>query len=545
MFCLLFNMLLPNSIYNLTLIKMKKLLLLFITAFTVLSCSNTPEAIRIDYTSSSDEAKLLFREFNRALEQRNWNPERQENLMDSILKLDPNFYAAKLRNNFGTNKESRENLMEAYNNRDNVSDIESRLIESEYERRINGNRKKENEILDALIVDYPEYYQLRIFSGGIKNNLQDPKAAKKRWEEALLINPKSFEAHVSLAFLHFPTGNDFNMLATDERDLDVAKDYLNKGSKIYPKSSRWSRFLGNVYRGEGDFEKALSAYEESLSIIEKFEAGPKSNSYANSLLMVGHVKTFTNEFDEAREYYDKGISISNNYWKVSMTELKAQTYMYQKDFANAIYLLSEIQIEIDKMDEEESTKNNWKYGAEFNKFLAFGHSQKEEETLVSLKKMEELFNMNTNIGIENAMNDNQKERMLINNKKQSISMQIWYNILFGKYDEARALLTEFKTISQNQLSYNPNSMNQFYKYSGYVNLMEGNPQESIKSYANLSKEVMGSDSYHVYFLALAKKAVGDVEESNLILSELANDNFATWQNAIVKNLAKSQIKINI
>ena len=44
------------------------------------------------------------------------------------------------------------------------------------------------------------------------------------------------------------------------------------------------------------------------------------------------------------------------------------------------------------------------------------------------------------------------------------------------------------------------------------------------------------------FLALAKKAVGDVEESNLILSELANDNFATWQNAIVKNLAKSQIK---
>ena len=27
--------------------------------------------------------------------------------------------------------------------------------------------------------------------------------------------------------------------------------------------------------------------------------------------------------------------------------------------------------------------------------------------------------------------------------------------------------------------------------------------------------------------------------------ELANDNFATWQNAIVKNLAKSQININI
>lgn len=524
---------------------MKKIQIIFIIIFTIISCSENPEAIRIDYTSSSPEAKILFREFNRAWEQRNWNDERQEVLMDSILTLDPNFYAAKLRNNFGTNKETRENLMEAYNNRDKVSDIESRLIESEYERRINNNRKKEDEILDALINDYPEYYQLRIFSGARKNSLQDPKAAKKRWEEALVINPKSFEAHVNLAFLHFPTGNNFNMLASDERDLNVAKDYLNKGSKIYPKSSRWSRFLGNVYRAEGDFEKALAAYKESLNIIEKFESGSKSNPYANSLLMVGHVNTFTGKYDQAREYYDKGIEISNNYWKVAMTELKAHTYMYQKDFANAIYLLSEVQNEIDKMEEEESTKNNWKYGAEFNKFLAFGHSQKEEETLISLKRMDELYKSNININLENAMNEDQRNRLLTNQKKQGISMQIWYNILFGNYEDARSLINEFKIISESQLSYNPNSMNEFHKYSGYLNLMEGDPEEAIKSYSNLSKEVMTGDSYHVYFLALAKKAIGEVEESNLILSELANDNFATWQNAIVKNLAKSQININI
>ena len=88
-------------------------------------------------------------------------------------------------------------------------------------------------------------------------------------------------------------------------------------------------------------------------------------------------------------------------------------------------------------------------------------------------------------------------------------------------------------------------MNEYHKFSGYLNLMEGNPEESIKSYSNLSKEVMSGDSYHVYFLALAKKATGEIEESNLIFSQLANDNFATWQNSIVKNLAKTQIKINI
>ena len=55
--------------------------------------------------------------------------------------------------------------------------------------------------------------------------------------------------------------------------------------------------------------------------------------------------------------------------------------------------------------------------------------------------------------------------------------------------------------------------------------MEGDPVESINSYANLSNEVMTNDSYHSYFLALAKRGIGETEESNRILSLLANDNF--------------------
>ena len=70
--------------------------------------------------------------------------------------------------------------------------------------------------------------------------------------------------------------------------------------------------------------------------------------------------------------------------------------MYQKNFGDAILTLSELQSMIDGMDDEEQvTKNNYKFFAEFNKFLAFGHSQKEEETLESLIKMDELRSANT------------------------------------------------------------------------------------------------------------------------------------------------------
>ena len=50
-------------------------------------------------------------------------------------------------------------------------------------------------------------------------------------------------------------------------------------------------------------------------------------------------------------------------------------------------------------------------------------------------------------------------------------------------------------------------------FNGYLNLMEGNPEESILAYSNLSKEDLNNDGYHSYFLALAKKAVGKENES--------------------------------
>ena len=41
------------------------------------------------------------------------------------------------------------------------------------------------------------------------------------------------------------------------------------------------------------------------------------------------------------------------------------------------------------------------------------------------------------------------------------------------------------------------------------------------------------------------KATGLQQESKNLMVKLANDNFATWQNSVVKNLAKAQIKTNL
>ena len=523
---------------------MKKLILILVSTLTIISCSETIEAERIPWTSTSEEAKVLFEEFLTNIERRQWDPKIQEALFDSIAKLDPSFFVPKLFNNFKDGEERRALVRLAYENKDKVSDLESRFIESNFERRINGSIVKQDQIMDAIIADYPQYYQLRIWSGDIKNSL-DVKSCEKRWEEALEINPNSFEAYVNLAFLHFPTGNNFSMLASDERDLTKAETLLNKAKKILPQSSRPSRFLGNVYRAQSEFEKALASYKESLEIIKEYETGDQSDPYANSLLMVGHVYTFQGEYDKARNYYDDAIKISNEYWKVSVGELKSHTYMYQKDFAGALYVLSEIQDQIKKFDLDTVTKINYTIWMESAKFRALGHSQKQDETIASSQKIKELRSNRSEFLLVNAFDDNEKERILSNLSNSNMELDIWYNILFGNYDTARSQINDYSSMAKKELEFDPNAMNSFYKFSGYLNLMEGNPQKSIDQYSNLSKVEMTGDSYHSYFLALAKKAIGQEEESKEMFVALANDNFATWQNSIIKNLAKAQIKTNL
>jgi len=150
---------------------MKKIIYLLLINISLISCSEVKQVKRIEWTSTSEDAKVLFEEFLSNYENRRWNPKGQELLMDSILKLDPDFLMAKRSNNFKTRNETRENLIYAYENREKVSDIESRLIAANYERRINGSLVREDQIIDSLIEDYEDYFQLRILSGDVKKQV--------------------------------------------------------------------------------------------------------------------------------------------------------------------------------------------------------------------------------------------------------------------------------------------------------------------------------------------------------------------------------------
>jgi len=97
-------------------------------------------------------------------------------------------------------------------------------------------------------------------------------------------------------------------------------------------------------------------------------------------------------------------------------------------------------------------------------------------------------------------------------------------------------------LSSEFLSFDSKAMINFYKLSGYLNLMEGNVNQSISFYEQIPTELLEGDNYQLYFYALAKKANGNTKKSNELFDYLANYNFAGWENSIIRPLAKNQIK---
>ena len=200
------------------------------------------------------------------------------------------------------------------------------------------------------------------------------------------------------------------------------------------------------------------------------ERVPLDDSTSPATSLVLFLSYLVEKNQKAINYYEQVINIHTNNSRLNNVSgagvMLAETYVYEKDFSNAVSYLSELQEKIKSFDGETDLQKNGNLTyIEWEKFLYFGHSQKKEETLKSINKIKGFRDRRLEMILPTAIDERDKERINLNNSAENISLDIWYNILFGNYDAARALLDEFSVLSAKQLSYNPNSMDDFFKFS--------------------------------------------------------------------------------
>lgn len=359
-------------------------------------------------------------------------------------------------------------------------------------------------------------------------------------EKALELNPNSYFSALRLGLLNVTVGTEFMPLPEDKRDLEEGKKWLKLASEIRPNASATPRFLGNIYRAELELDKALAAYK--LALTKNTE---KTSQLMEQNLMVAHTLNAMGKYESAREAYSETIKLSvDNYWWAINHNYYAMSLLAEKKYDEAIRFLSQAQIDLMKIDDSKEVLE-WGYSRiEFLKWLIISHSQRKEESMAAMNILNEKSKNDLDLSLNTALDKKEIEKLERNYAMTVLFRQAWSDILFGEYDSARTSLDKMYAVQKIRVDENLDALNQYHALSGYLNLMEGNIGESLSMYEKrLERGDMGE--YHNYFYALTLKASGNQEKSKEIFVNLANSPFVNWTIALVKNLAKDQIKTNL
>ena len=524
---------------------MKKTITLLLITLTTMSCSSEVEVLNIPLTSSSKEAIALFTSdvFRVKTGYRMDGPQVLP-ILDKIFELDSNFHLSNaLRGSYNNNLNSGERrkiITDAYENRESVSEIEKALITSIYEENVSRNLVKAEGVLNDITNKYPGYYYLWLYTGSFQNMvLLDPAKSKLSWEKALKIDPNNSMAKILLSQLHYVTTENFQLLTDDKIDLEKAISLLEDAEKGDQKNYTYSRLLGNIYRAQGEFDKSLNAYDRAINLIEDKD----SPSYKQTLLVSGHNYLFKEEYEKTREIYRASIAIDYRIgYDVNISRWLANTYLYEKKYNDAIKEIDLLEDRILKNTSiDEIGKNIFLYRCDFERFITYGHSQMKEDALESLQSMNKHQDEIKKFQTSSASSEDEIRRIELNIDINNEFNKIWYLILFGEFEEASSELKSYSLLSSEYLVYDSKAMINFYKLSGYLNLMSGNIDASISFYDQIPRALLEADNYQLYFYALAVNAKGKKGESTELFTYLANYNFAGWENSIIRSLAQAQL----
>ena len=496
--------------------KNKKLPILI---FTVLFIGCVGEKIgEITITSSSPES---VRFFNKAMRyfQIGENVEKRTYL-DSALSIDPNFALALEFYDDPEFFKRKEDQRKAMGLVENISDEEKQIL------LIRESYRKENldeALLHAkeLVVLRPDAYEAYNWLGIVQSDRYEIKEAIKTLERAVDLNKDNYVAYNYLAGFHVPLG-DRKMLPDDERDIEKGLLYSDELIRIRPDAGLSYQFKANCYRALGDFEKAKPLYQKGVEVS-------KGQSREGSLLLVsGHNYMFSGDFEKARNRYkeaiQKGSKEASSFW---LNDYLVWSYLFENNFNGAINSINNISEKIQNSEFSKQDKLQMKAGTSFKKFIVYGHNQMEKETKEALVE---------NVKYRNKLAQFRGDSLSLSDAKETdLWIEGWFNVLFGKYKEAKEKLASLKKLKERKKD--PSALFGYNGLMGMVSLGEGEATRAL-DFLNLANP---NDIYIMYQKALAFRAVGDREEAEKILNNIANLNFSSWEVAILKNQAKTAL----
>ncbi len=485
-------------------------------AITLPSCTGTANqsaqqsapVMVLPVTTTSDEAREQFMSGVYALDMGRFIDAR--GYFEKAVQKDPGFALAylNLANSTNSLEKFTMNLKKAEEAASGASREEQLLIEitrKGFDNDIEAQLTTAKELLKAA----PESPRACLALAGVQSGMNQHADARQSMAQAIELAP-------GMAAAHMQAGNSY--LFSEPRDLDKAEQHMHKAAELAPNEPNPYDLLGDVYRAQGQLEKARDAYTE---------ASKYSGDDGLPFQQRGHVNSFLGDYEAARADYDKAIAMARANQAASFGVYRAYVHVHAGDASAAMAELKELAAKIDEMDIPAPTGVKiFALGSATN--IALHHGMTDEaETLIadwsalmrvqSEKVGTDEFHRGQEAGIAYI------EGMLAVKKGE-------FDMAMGKADEITRLV---------EPDANPRKMEPVHEMKGAIALEQGHYGDAAEHFRQGNHE---NNIYIKYHLAKALEGAGQTDQAMKLYDDVATWNFNGIGAALTRKDAMDKAK---
>jgi len=476
----------------------KTTLLSTIFSILILSTINFGQNIDLPITTSSDDARNIFREGRAYLE--NVHVTRAAELFDKAIDLDNDFALAHLfrAGTFvGGFNVARDHLDIAVGLIDKVTGGEKNLIL--YQQAVSdGDQVRQKMFLDNLIVSFPYNKRIQQLAGNYYFGISDYETALKHLRKSIKID-EDFA----------PSYNMIGYAESSLENYDAAETAFKKYIDLMPEHP-------NPYDSYAELLQTRGRYDESIAQYQK--AYEKDNTFLTALTGIGHNHVFKGEYDKARELYNQSLSNSTTInQKLGSLFWTATSHVHEGNIDEAMKVLSKRK----KMAKKEGLTNTVIGATNLEGFILTetGHEKKGMKKFQTANKMIETSTLPKEV----------KSRLALNGR-----INMCYALTANdKIAEAEKEAMDCEKMVNTRS--NPNEIQNLHGTLALLEMKKGNYQAAIDHF---EKTDLNNTPYNLQKIGIAYEKMGNTQMANQYFNKVKTANQNGMGYALIRQSAR-------
>ncbi len=460
-----------------------------------------PEVEEIPITTDSEAALRDFVEGQKALDV--GRPRWANARFRSAVEQDPDFAYAYLliAGSAASAQEFKDNLDLAAERLAGKSAGERLLVEIN-QTFFDNDAERRIRLAETLVEAYPRspraWLTLGLMQGGLNRN----QAARESMAKALELDRSMIAAHVGLGFSY---------LFNHPRDVERARESIERSIELDPDEAKGFENLGDVYRALGELDKAREYYTRAT------ERDPDLSA---AHLKRGHVNAFLGDFDEARQAYDAAVEGAREADRANYANYRAFTRLHEGDARGALDELGEVLSSIEALEIPEHQVAGARIFTLTNQATIVLHEGWFDEAEEILAERAEVLRQDAE-----AIGDADFRRL------READILLWEGRLAARRGDGEAAEAKAEEVRELVAAdANPRRLEGYHGLRGLIELERENYDAAIEHYEQADLTAL----YVKYQLALAQDGAGNVEAARRLYAEAGSWNFNSVGFALVR-----------